>query len=432
MNTRYLARSLIVLWLSFTAVPAVHANALADEVLTSNPTLSRALVEAKQQDYERANQLTRLAELEGAEPSEVTLVRRAIASLKAAQLQELQDALEALLAKQAVAEARAVLIQWVALGGDQQAIARYRERISNIERYGVYTPGQIIKDPWLQGAGQGPDMVVIPEGQFMMGSTDNERGRESHEGPRHRVVFESGFLVGLHEVTVGQFRQFVEATGYRTDAERAGRGRLYDPRTRRITDQAGVHWRLDYRGKRADDTLPVIHVSWRDSQAYLAWLSERTGKSYRLLSEAEFEYVLRGGTQWMYPWGQEMPTQVIGNLAGDGDRSPTQATWRVAFPNYSDGHWGPAPVGQVSVNAMGVHDMVGNVMEWVEDCWHDSYVRAPADGSAWVNQGCGQHVVRGGSWAATPALARSAYRMAMGERESDVRVGFRVARDLAP
>lgn len=429
---RYCTTLLIAPALLWVCVSFAQNRVPESEALISHPTLARALLEAQQQDYERANQLTSLAELEGADPAEVASVREVIARLKAEQLQTLEDVLKRLLSEQAVSEARATLIQWIALGADQQAIAAYRESIVNIERYGAYTPGQAIQDPWLDGSGQGPQLVVIPEGQFMMGSTDNEPGRQPHEGPRHRVVFESGFVVGLHEVTVAQFRQFVEATGYRTDAERSNRGRLYDPRTRRITGQAGVHWRLDYRGRRADDTLPVIHVSWRDAQAYLAWLSKQTGKPYRLLSEAEFEYVLRAGSQWMYPWGQEMPTRVVGNLAGDGDRSPTQAKWRVAFPDYLDGHWGPAPVAQFEINGLGVHDMVGNVMEWVEDCWHDSYVRAPNDGSAWVNQGCGQHVVRGGSWAATPTLARSAHRMAMGEQESDVRVGFRVARDLSP
>lgn len=431
MKKRYCASLLIALSLSWVGVALVYGQGIQDEVLTSNPTLSRALLEARRQDYERANQVARLAEAEGAEPSEVEAVRQAIASLKADHLKALESIIEEHLDNQSISQARIALIQWVALGGDQKAIAAYRQRISNIERYGAYTPGQVLQDAWLQGEGHGPELVVIPEGQFMMGSTENERGRASHESPRHRVVFDGGYAVGRYEVTVAEFRQFVEATGYRTDAERSGRGRLYDPRTRRITDQAGVHWRLDYRGRRAEDALPVIHVSWRDAQAYVAWLSEKTGKAYRLPSEAEFEYVLRAGSQWMYPWGQDMPTQLVGNLAGDGDRSPTQAKWRVSFPAYADGHWGPAPIGSFAANPMGVHDMVGNVMEWVEDCWHDSYVRAPTDGSAWVNQGCGQHVVRGGSWASTPQLARSAYRMALGERDSDVRVGFRVARDLA-
>lgn len=385
---------------------------------------------ARQQDYERANQLVELARLQGADSAEAETVAGFIRSLKASQLAELEQSLLALLGQQATEQARVVLVQLVALGLEQQRIVDYRARIDNIERYGALSPGQIIRDPMGIQNALGPELVVVPQGQFMMGSTEGELGRLSHEGPRHRVLISAGFAVGRFEVTVAEFQQFVDATGYRTDAERIGRGRIYDPRTRRITEQSGVHWRLDYRGRGAQLDLPVIHVSWRDAKAYLAWLSEETGKPYRLLSEAEFEFVLRAGSQWVYPWGSGMPDRVLENLAGDGDRSPTQASWSVAFPNYSDGHWGPAPVGQYPSNAMGLHDVGGNVMEWTEDCWHDTYVRAPSDGSAWVNRGCGQHVVRGGSWLATPTLARSAYRMAMGERQSDVRVGFRVARSL--
>jgi formylglycine-generating enzyme required for sulfatase activity len=176
--------------------------------------------------------------------------------------------------------------------------------------------------------------------------------------------------------------------------------------------------------------MPVIHVSWRDARAYANWLAERTGLGYRLPTEAEFEYALRARSQSRYWWGERSPETPLENLTGDADLSPNGANWSVAFARYSDGHWGPAPVGSFPANPFGLHDMAGNVMEWTEDCWHDSFVRAPSDGSAWVNPGCGERVIRGGSWSSTPEMSRSAYRLAGSETSNDIRVGFRVARDL--
>jgi formylglycine-generating enzyme required for sulfatase activity len=283
----------------------------------------------------------------------------------------------------------------------------------------------------LQGLNrQGPAMVVMPAGNFMMGSPDNEADRASNEGPRHRVTIDRGFAMGRTEVSVGQFSIFIDDTGYRTDAERAGSSRVYDPRSGRMDRQNRITWRHDYVGDRADDDLPVVHVSWNDAQAYVIWLRERTGRSYRLPSEAEFEYALRAGSQTPYWWGDGSPGSVVENLTGDGDSSPTGARWNVAFRRYSDGFWGPAPVGSFEPNPFGLHDMSGNVMEWTEDCWHDSFVRAPGDGSAWVNPGCNRRVIRGGSWSSTPAMSRSAFRLSSADDSTDMRVGFRIARDL--
>lgn len=419
------------LWIPVLGIWLVALPAWGLQNLEPNhPRLIQALSVAEQQDYERAQSLVALARLEGADVAMAAGVEYRIDELKKDQLRALEGSFQEATEANASDKAREILVQLIALGIAQEKVVGYRRAIDNIERYGAYDPGQTISDPFLTGEQSGPDLVVIPEGQFMMGSSSSERGRADHEGPRHRVVFSGGFALGRFEVTVKEFRLFVEDIGYRTDAERAGRGKIYDPRTRRITEQPGVNWRLDYQGKRAQDDLPVIHVSWRDAQAYVAWLAQKTGQAYRLPSEAEFEYALRAGSQWAYPWGAGMPTELVGNFAGDGDRSPTQARWSVSFPDYADGHWGPAPVGQFQSNAMGLYDMGGNVMEWTQDCWHDSYVRAPTDGSAWVNPGCRHHVVRGGSWASTPLLARSAHRLAMAGNQTDVRVGFRVARDL--
>ena len=113
---------------------------------------------------------------------------------------------------------------------------------------------------------------------------------------------------------------------------------------------------------------------------------------------AEFEFALRAGTTTAYWWGDGHPTRVVGNLTGEGDRSRSKRTWAKAFANYRDGYWGPAPVARFEANGFGLYDLGSNVSEWTEDCWHQNFLRAPEDGSAWVNRGCVKRVVRGGSW----------------------------------
>jgi formylglycine-generating enzyme required for sulfatase activity len=173
-----------------------------------------------------------------------------------------------------------------------------------------------------------------------------------------------------------------------------------------------------------------VHVSWNDAQAYLGWLSQHTGKHYRLPSEAEFEYALRARSSTRYPWGDGDPERTVGNFTGEGDRSPSKRSWSLAFPRYSDGYWGPAPVRSFAADAFGLYDMEGNVSEWVEDCWHDNYVRAPRDSEAWINPGCERRVVRGGSWGSDPSQVRSAFRISAPADTRSARVGFRIARDL--
>jgi len=229
---------------------------------------------------------------------------------------------------------------------------------------------------------------------------------------------------------VGQFRRFVEATGYETDAEQSGASRIYMSGSGRVAERRRVTWEDDYLGDRADESSPVIHVSWNDAAAYANWLAEATERPYRLPTEAEFEYALRAGSQSTYWWGNGSPDEVVENVTGDGDQFPDRRQWNLAFRRYEDGYWGPAPVGSFAENPFGLFDMGGNVMEWVQDCWHDSYVRAPDDGSAWVNPGCGRRVIRGASWSSTPMMSRSAFRISSQETATDARVGFRVARGL--
>jgi formylglycine-generating enzyme required for sulfatase activity len=174
----------------------------------------------------------------------------------------------------------------------------------------------------------------------------------------------------------------------------------------------------------------VVHVSWNDATAYVDWLARGTGKIYRLPSEAEFEYALRGGKATKYWWGDDSPPKPVENLTGEHDVSRGRRQWSSFFTGYGDGFWGPAPVASFGTNPFGLHDLGGNVGEWVRDCWHDTYLRAPVDGRAWLNPGCKLRTVRGGFWASSPDQARAAFRLSTSPDRREARVGFRIARDL--
>ena len=230
-----------------------------------------------------------------------------------------------------------------------------------------------------------PEMVVVPAGSFLMGSPGSEEGRDDDEGPVHRVRFARPFAVGVYEVTFAEW-----------DACLSGGG-------------CGGHRPGDEgwgRGKR-----PVINVSWKDARAYVAWLSGKTGAEYRLLSESEWEYVARAGTTGRYHFGSRI--------------SPSQA-------NYAGKKLKTVPVGSYPANDFGLHDVHGNVVEWVEDCWNKSYRGAPTDGSAWESGNCGRRVLRGGSWVSEPRNLRSADRSRSFSGFRYVSDGFRVARTLTP
>jgi formylglycine-generating enzyme required for sulfatase activity len=233
-----------------------------------------------------------------------------------------------------------------------------------------------------------PKMVVVPAGNFMMGSPANETGRYPNEGPQHAVTILKAFAVSETELTFEEWDACV--------AEGGCGG--YGP------PDAG--WG---RGRR-----PVINVSWNDARSYVAWLSMKTGKTYRLLSEAEYEFATRAGTQTEYQWGSAIGR----NHASCNDCG---SDWDAYIT---------APVGSFAANAFGLYDMVGNVSVWTEDCYHDSYDAAPADGSAWTAGDCSRRVVRGASWFNPPARLRSAAR---DWSPTDIWVyvlGLRVARTL--
>lgn len=316
----------------------------------------------------------------------------------------------------------------IAKPGDAAA-ADLRARIELAAHYGLFRPGQTFTDALRDGA-RGPQMVVVPHGGFRMGARENEPGTGKAEWPSHYVRFDRGFAMSRNEVTVGEFRRFMQATGHRARATRRGHSIVYDERSGNFVRRSGVDWRSDYVGNPAADDLPVLHVSARDAEAYTDWLTHQSGHRYRLPSEAEFEYAVRAGNDGAWPWGNGRPPSGSGNLTGSLDRSPSGRTWSNAFQRYGDGYWGPSPVGRDRPNRYGIHDLAGNVSEWTADCWHEGYRRAPADGRAWVNPGCRTRVIRGGSWASSPAQTRSAWRMSASADITNARLGFRVVRDL--
>jgi formylglycine-generating enzyme required for sulfatase activity len=250
--------------------------------------------------------------------------------------------------------------------------------------------GTVFRDkdePWC------PEMVVIPPGEFMMGSTEAERQWAVEEGtkqermepekPQHLVRIDYSLVVGRYPVTFEEYGQFASSTG-RAQPHDEGWGR---------------------------STRPAINVDWEDAKSFAAWLSVQTDQPYRLLSEAEWEYACRAGTTSRYWWGDQI--------------TPENANYGVDAGKTSE-------VGKYPANPFGLYDMHGNVWEWVEDCWHDSYVGAPDDGSAWTAGSGSRRVLRGGCWSNyVPGVLRCAFRdWDTSDRRSNVH-GFRVARTLS-
>jgi formylglycine-generating enzyme required for sulfatase activity len=242
-----------------------------------------------------------------------------------------------------------------------------------------------------------PEMIVVPAGRFLMGSPAGQGfvrflmsspGGQADERPQHEVTIAKPFAVAKFALTFDEWDACAAHGGCRPDVSNSGWG----------------------RGRR-----PVINVSWDDVQAYVKWLSSITGKPYRLLSEAEYEYAARAGTRTAYPWGNEI--EAMANCLSCGSQWDGKQT---------------APVGSFAANPFGLYDMVGNVWEWTEDCWNESYQGAPADGSAWTRGDCRRRVVRGGSWDDYPDFLRSASRFRFISVNRLNGLGFRVARTVTP
>jgi formylglycine-generating enzyme required for sulfatase activity len=311
--------------------------------------------------------------------------------------------------------------------GDSSTVARLATLLAML----VSLPATA-SETFVQAANSGNielTMIVVDNGEFLMGSPDKERGRSKREGPQVEVAIPAPFAISKTEITVAQFAAFVAATGYRTEAEQKGTAEVFNLSDGLMFQKSGATWRDDFNGEQAGGDLPVIRVSWNDAQAFTRWLATDTGKPYRLLSESEFEYALRAGTTSPYWWGKGAPKDATENLAGSKERA-AKLKWPVAFNGYTDRFWGPAPVASLAPNPFGLHDMSGNAAEWVADCYA-TLDKIPTNGSANEQKDCPMRVFRGAAWAYPPPLARSAYRNAAAAAHSSATIGFRVAVNLA-
>ena len=256
--------------------------------------------------------------------------------------------------------------------------------------------GTVFKD-----CAQCPEMVVVPAGQFVMGSPPMELDRDDDEGPPHKVVISKPFAAGKYEVTFDEWDACVQ-----------------DSVCAQVSDEGWGH------GRR-----PVINVSYTQAVEYIKWLSDKAGKRYRLLSEAEWEYAARAGSEKPRFWGaaadQACEFANVYDLAG-------KAAHNFSGKNFAcdDGYAETAPVGTFKPNGFGLYDTLGNVWEWVEDCWNPSYKGAPWEGRAWATGDCSRRVFRGGSWSGEPRYLRSAGRNRGVQSAHGNFLGFRVARTL--
>jgi len=272
-------------------------------------------------------------------------------------------------------------------------------KLSKAESVQKITPTEVVKEEisvkkynltsveYFKDCNDCPEMAVIPSGSFLMGSrpdpeqdpfsnTKPVKIGEDNEKPQHRVDIQS-FAIGKYEVTQ---EQWIAVMG------------------NNLIKNKGL-------------TLPVEKVSWDDAQLFVQKLSQKTGKKYRLPSEAEWEYAARAGSTTTYPWG-------------NSDAELHVYAWFIAIANSAN------PVGLKKPNQFGLYDMLGNAWEWTHDCWNPNYSGAPTDGSAWLGGNCSLRVLRGGSWYDHPLYLRSAYRRWVFASNRDDRYGFRVARDI--
>ena len=284
------------------------------------------------------------------------------------------------------------------IGSGETLLASDAVAAENSPEKAVPQPGEAFTDT-LRSGGQGPWLVVIPAGRFRMGCVSGQDCLQSAK-PVHEVTIPNAFAVSKYEITFED----------------------YDRYTLEIIDEetasgSGQRWAMMAhdegwgRGRR-----PVINVPWTKAIKYVKWLSQQTGEKYRLLTEAEWEYVARAGSSEQYSWGNRIGRNMAncsGKLCGDQFK-------------YT------APVGSFESNSFGVHDMHGNVREWVEDSWNSSYAVALADENGNSSQATKRRVIRGGSWNHAPWQLGSVFRDWSPEQSSNFDIGFRVARTLTP
>jgi formylglycine-generating enzyme required for sulfatase activity len=275
-----------------------------------------------------------------------------------------------------------------------------------------------------------PEMVVVAAGSFTMGSRASEAGHNADEGPQHSVTIPKLFAVGKFHVTVDQFAAFVAESGYNDEQRYWGHVYLDCLTFEGEVTSRERSWRSP--GFAQTGSHPAVCVNWDTARAYVAWLSRKTGRSYRLLTEAEWEYAARAGTSTRYFFGDNDK-----DFCRYGNGADQSAIKSVGFDKggkipCSDGYAYTAPVGAFRPNAFGLYDVHGNAWQWLEDCWHESYTGAPADGSAWTWGDCGWRVLRGGNWFSDPRYLRSASRISFPTYYWRNGAGVRVGRTLGP
>jgi formylglycine-generating enzyme required for sulfatase activity len=270
-----------------------------------------------------------------------------------------------------------------------------------------------------------PEMVIIPPGSFTQGYDGGLE--ERYEGPRREITISYSFAIGRFEVTQAQYRTFIETSGYEASVGCF----MWNGVSADFIDAHG--WEDPDYGRPPADDEPVACLNWTHVDAYVSWLAAHTGQPYRLVSEAEWEYVARAGrsSDTSYVWGEdESEVCLHGNVL---DQSAARAQPELPMPAApcDDGYPGIAPVGQFSANPFGVYDITGNVWEWLQDCYVMPYPDdAPTDGSAYINEECERRAVRGGSWISTMFWQRPTFRGRDPEDLTSRIFGLRVARDL--
>ena len=304
------------------------------------------------------------------------------------------------------------------------------------------TSGQSVRPPMVVSGGEakagdvrvfeGGEFAWIPAGSFEMGdrlsasriaSTYGGEEKWYQNAPRHPVTLTKGFWLGVHEVTNGEFEAFVKATGHKTDAETTGTGRTYNLTSGRWEDTPGASWRNP--GWKAESKLPVVLVSWNDAQAYVGWMNGKGDGTYRLQTEAEWEYACRAGTTTEFFWG-DLAEKGKGYLNGaDETKLPNGSSWELRFP-FSDGYWSVSPVGSFKADPWGLYDMHGNALEWCADWYGDYPSGSVTDPSG---PGTGEYrVLRGGSWLDLPGICRAACRGYDAPAARNAAIGFRLLR----
>ena len=260
-----------------------------------------------------------------------------------------------------------------------------------------------------------PAMTVLPAGRFTQGS--DRADAPPFEKPLHWVIIGQPLAMSTNPVTVGEFQQFIAATNW--DMQGCD---TYDGEWKRHPDNS---WKSP--GFEQTAAHPVTCASWEDAQAFAEWLSTKTGHKYRLPSASEWEYGARAGTDAVQPWTDGSDACANANVA-DASAAQRYPGWTVFACD--DGYVNTAPVGIFKANAFGLHDMLGNVFQWTEDCWHPDYVDAPIDGSARDDGGCTERELRGGSWFSTPAYVRANYRNHFASDYRTSSVGIRLVRGI--